>query len=671
LNGHFFQGALIGNFYTGPGGNSLYEVDADMNLYQPDIVFLHIGTNDLISKDDISPYRNAGATEFNTATLGGRIAYLIAHLLKWKSGINGTCLKRIFVSRIIPRTDIDPYRALAFNYELDAIVSDCSRGKIAQIPAGSLSYVRQYDSFNASTMLFSDKIHPNDAGYVQMGQVYFSHYRYHPLYFFVVSGDSQQVIPGTIFPAPLKVRITDGYGKGLSGYSLRFTVASGDATLLDGQPVTTDSQGYAQARVQAKGEAVSEVTVSYGLTLNDTLVFHLKSSPYVTVTGQVAYYRGGGPVKGVRVNHSGSAAGSGISAADGRYSIASIPYGDSPLITPDTEFGGLASARATVLSYDAALTARFVMGVADLSAAQQTAADVNRDGRLTIMDAVNIARFAVGYAPGAGTSLGQWRFTPESRQYGRLNSDLPGQDFTALLMGDVHGGYNASAVPKTSESPEWDVRILEIKRRGDEVSVPLEVSGPPMLSMDISCSHDPSLEFAGAEKEGSIRGFQMQARSEKPGELRIGVYNSMPGAGQQAALILKFRGKGPAANGSFGMQSIYINDRNLGTLRADLHEEGAGPAPGTVVLKGNYPNPFNGYTTISYSLPAESRVRLRILNVLGQTVACLADGVQAAGNHSASWDGSNARGLASPSGVYFYVLEAEGQCRVGRMEMMN
>lgn len=671
LNGFFFSGAIIGNFYTGPGGNGLYKVDADMNLYQPQIVFLHIGTNDLLSNDDIAPYRQPGAVEFDSKTVGGRMATLIAHLLKWRSGVNGTCLRKVFVSRIIPRTDIDPYKALAFNYELDHIVSDCEKGRIAQIPAGSLSYVRQYDSFNASTMLAADKIHPNDAGYIHMAQVYFNHYRWHPMYLQMVSGDSQQVLPGTVFPEPVKVRLTDGYSKGLSGFSFRFTVKSGDVTLMDGQPVITDSQGYAQMRVQAKGEAVSTISVSFESTVNDTLVFHLKASPNVSISGQVAYYQGGGPVRDVRVNHTGLAAGSDTSGADGRYSIASVPYGDSPLVVPDTLFGGLESARATVLSYDAALTARFVMGVAGLSAGQQAAADVNGDGRLTIMDAVHIARFAVGYAPAAGSSLGQWRFTPESRQYEKVMSDIPGQDYTALLIGDVHGGYDASAVPRTSEPPIWEVEVLETERSGEDLLVPLQVQGPPMLSMDVICSHDPSLEFIGAQKQGSIRDFQMQTRSERPGALRIGVYSGIPGDGRQAAMILHFRDKGHAADRTLTIHRIHVNDRNLGSLAADLRATDAGTAPGTLVLKQNYPNPFNGFTTISYSLPHESRVRLRIFNVLGQRVACLAEGVQTAGRHSASWNGLNANGMASPSGLYFYVLEADGQCRVGRMEMMN
>jgi hypothetical protein len=70
-------------------------------------------------------------------------------------------------------------------------------------------------------------------------------------------------------------------------------------------------------------------------------------------------------------------------------------------------------------------------------------------------------------------------------------------------------------------------------------------------------------------------------------------------------------------------------------------------------LKQNYPDPFNPTTTIRYELPVESRVSLRIYNVLGQVVGSLEEGIRSAGYHSAGWNASN-----FPSGVYLYRLNA-------------
>lgn len=67
----------------------------------------------------------------------------------------------------------------------------------------------------------------------------------------------------------------------------------------------------------------------------------------------------------------------------------------------------------------------------------------------------------------------------------------------------------------------------------------------------------------------------------------------------------------------------------------------------------NYPNPFNPTTTFKYDLPFNSKVTLRIFNVLGQKVNTLVDGMQEPGFKSLEWNATNVA-----SGVYFYHLEA-------------
>ncbi|GJQ61532.1 MAG: hypothetical protein SCALA702_05850 [Melioribacteraceae bacterium] len=76
----------------------------------------------------------------------------------------------------------------------------------------------------------------------------------------------------------------------------------------------------------------------------------------------------------------------------------------------------------------------------------------------------------------------------------------------------------------------------------------------------------------------------------------------------------------------------------------------------TYQLNQNYPNPFNPKTIIEYQLEKESRVFLEVLNVQGERVEVLANGIQSEGNHSVVFDGSN---LAS--GVYIYRIQVHDE----------
>ena len=78
-------------------------------------------------------------------------------------------------------------------------------------------------------------------------------------------------------------------------------------------------------------------------------------------------------------------------------------------------------------------------------------------------------------------------------------------------------------------------------------------------------------------------------------------------------------------------------------------------APSVFALEQNYPNPFNPSTTINFSLAVDSKVSLKIFNVLGQEVASLLNGQMSAGSQEVSFDASSLN-----SGVYFYRLEADG-----------
>lgn len=86
-----------------------------------------------------------------------------------------------------------------------------------------------------------------------------------------------------------------------------------------------------------------------------------------------------------------------------------------------------------------------------------------------------------------------------------------------------------------------------------------------------------------------------------------------------------------------------------------LDVETTADVPTSFALHQNYPNPFNPATTISYDIPQQTHVVLRVYDALGRSVAELVNETLPVGRYSVQFD---ARSLSS--GVYYYRLEASG-----------
>jgi glucose/arabinose dehydrogenase len=110
--------------------------------------------------------------------------------------------------------------------------------------------------------------------------------------------------------------------------------------------------------------------------------------------------------------------------------------------------------------------------------------------------------------------------------------------------------------------------------------------------------------------------------------------------GQSYKGTVKYRLKQIDFDGSFSYSNVVSVNLNFSGLNYDL--------------KQNYPNPFNPSTTISFDLPEQSRVKIQIINNLGQVVNNLINGIEKMGTHKKIW---NAESFAS--GVYYVRMTAE------------
>ena len=84
----------------------------------------------------------------------------------------------------------------------------------------------------------------------------------------------------------------------------------------------------------------------------------------------------------------------------------------------------------------------------------------------------------------------------------------------------------------------------------------------------------------------------------------------------------------------------------------------SGLTPFEFALHQNYPNPFNPETNIQFDVAENSDVNVSIFNIMGQKVATLVNGNMDAGIYHIKWNGLSDKGIALPSGMYFYKMKS-------------
>jgi len=88
-------------------------------------------------------------------------------------------------------------------------------------------------------------------------------------------------------------------------------------------------------------------------------------------------------------------------------------------------------------------------------------------------------------------------------------------------------------------------------------------------------------------------------------------------------------------------------------------------------LRGNFPNPFNPVTTVSFSLAAPDHAELAVYNIRGQRVRTLVNQTLAAGEHTVAWNGADDNGRACSTGVYFCCLRTGGKNITHKMLLLK
>ncbi|OGC02652.1 hypothetical protein A2V82_14890, partial [candidate division KSB1 bacterium RBG_16_48_16] len=176
--GHFEGGRKIGDFYSrnfGIGGTGGMDVAGSMDHWQPDIVVIHLGTNDMNDGGPVVPYKEGGQL---TGSMVGRLAWLVRYLLDWHNGARGNFLDYILVSQIIPLENRIEETAL-FAVETARMVRDYQHGVVtgSEEPVYLCDvftpfWQQPFDIWEDGDRLMADNLHPNTSGHLLMAKNY-------------------------------------------------------------------------------------------------------------------------------------------------------------------------------------------------------------------------------------------------------------------------------------------------------------------------------------------------------------------------------------------------------------------------------------------------------------------------------------------------------------------
>jgi len=123
------------------------------------------------------------------------------------------------------------------------------------------------------------------------------------------------------------------------------------------------------------------------------------------------------------------------------------------------------------------------------------------------------------------------------------------------------------------------------------------------------------------------------------------------------------------------VNDVSVNANQSTTVNFQLTPGSAGDDPLqpvlATVLNGNFPNPFNPETTLSFDLKDPGRVVLDIYNLKGQLVRRLLNAELPTGRHRIIWDGTDDSGQKAGSGVYYYRMSCPGYQQTKKMLLME
>lgn len=335
--------------------------------------------------------------------------------------------------------------------------------------------------------------------------------------------------------------------------------------------------------------------------------------------------------------------------------------------TNDTYLLSAATSKAWggVNSTDALWIQQYFAGIRKFDSLQFKAADVNRSGQVNSGDALIIRQRTIGVIN--SFLAGDWVF--ENPVLTVNNSDV-NINLRALCTGDVNGSYNfliakpkpSIALIRNTETTFANNDTIEVKVSVNKIlkfnalTLLLNYNSANAILTGVK-SNLEGLTYSITENQANIAWADIKPVSPDEG-------------GKLLSLIFKLKDKNEK---NLNLQLSLAPGSEMADENGNVIENATINIPELSILRvsgfqlaQNYPNPFNPSTTIKYSLPADSHVKIVIFNSLGQVVKTLVDEMKSAGIFEARFDAGNLS-----SGIYFCSMIAKSDDGLSSFRTVN
>ena len=271
-----------------------------------------------------------------------------------------------------------------------------------------------------------------------------------PIHGAAISGLASALIVATFDPTQLRARrvVTGALTPGWTIVSNLTTPGRAQIALVSSSGTVTGSASLAQLEFDVLGNpGVSAPLHLDSVSLNDGAIpVTMADGTFAVdnvcdVSGRVTFWSSGAAVPGTLLTLAGNRVFTAGTDAAGAFAIGGVPR-DAYALTPSK-----AGDASGLSAYDASFVLQHSVELITLTGSAALAADVNRSGGISPFDAFLILQHAVDLIvlpfPGAGRV---WDFAPANRSYADLTGNTTGQDFTAILLGDVSGNWTPPSV---------------------------------------------------------------------------------------------------------------------------------------------------------------------------------------------------------------------------------